>query len=214
MRSTWAPSLVSCWRDLVKRNMSGLQRKSGPWLTASKAMGTSDLEPGGARVCRQLEWVLKLVLPQGLLVGVESKVKVKVNLLSPVRLFATPWTIAHQAPLSMGFSRQEYWNGLPFLSPGDLPNPGIEPRSPALQTGSFPSEPSRNPERFLRLSSIHFILFPLLCCSEVISTVLSSSSLIESSTCYSSLVPSRVFLISVIVVFIYVCLVFISLGFR
>ena len=49
-----------------------------------------------------------------------------------VRLFATPWTVAHQAPLSMGFSRQEYWSGLPFPSPGDLPHPGIEPESPAL----------------------------------------------------------------------------------
>ena len=49
-----------------------------------------------------------------------------------VRLFVTPWTAAHQAPLSMGFSRQEYWSGLPFPSPGDLPDPGIEPRSPAL----------------------------------------------------------------------------------
>ena len=47
--------------------------------------------------------------------------------------FVTPWTVAHQASLSMGFSRQEYWSGLPFPSPGDLPNPGIEPRSPALQ---------------------------------------------------------------------------------
>ena len=47
-------------------------------------------------------------------------------------LFATPWTVAYQVPLSMGFSRQEYRNGLPFPSPGDLPNPGIEPRSPAL----------------------------------------------------------------------------------
>ena len=46
---------------------------------------------------------------------------------------ATPWTVACQAPLSMGFSRQEYWSGLPFLSPGDLPDPGIEPGSPALQ---------------------------------------------------------------------------------
>ena len=45
---------------------------------------------------------------------------------------ATPWTVAHQAPLSMGFSRQQYWNGLPFPSPGDLPDPGIELRSPAL----------------------------------------------------------------------------------
>ena len=48
-----------------------------------------------------------------------------------------PWTIAHQAPPSMGFSRQEYWSGLPFLSPGDLPDPGIEPRSPALQADTF-----------------------------------------------------------------------------
>ena len=52
----------------------------------------------------------------------------------------TPWTIAHQAPLSMGFSRQEYWSGLPFPSPGDLPNPGIKPRSPALQADSLPTE--------------------------------------------------------------------------
>ena len=57
----------------------------------------------------------------------------KVKSLSRVRLFATPWTVAHQAPLSMGFSRQEYWSGLPFPSLGDLSNPGIEPRSPALQ---------------------------------------------------------------------------------
>ena len=56
----------------------------------------------------------------------------KVKSLSCVRLFATPWTIAHQAPPSMRFSRQEYWSGLPFPSPGDLPNAGIEPWSPAL----------------------------------------------------------------------------------
>ena len=56
----------------------------------------------------------------------------KVKLLSHVQLFATPWTVAHQTPPSMGFSRQEYWSGLPFPSPGDLPNPGIEPRSPSL----------------------------------------------------------------------------------
>ena len=56
----------------------------------------------------------------------------KVKSLSRVRLFATPWTAAHQAPPSMGFSRQEYWSGLPFLSPGDLPNPRIKPMSPAL----------------------------------------------------------------------------------
>ena len=56
------------------------------------------------------------------------------------RLFATPWTAAHQAPLSMKFSRQGYWRGLPFPSPGDLPNPGIEPRSPVLQADSLPTE--------------------------------------------------------------------------
>ena len=53
-------------------------------------------------------------------------------LLSLVRLFATPWTAVYQAPLSMGFSKQEYWSGLPFPFPGDLPNPGIEPTFPAL----------------------------------------------------------------------------------
>ena len=52
----------------------------------------------------------------------------------------TPWTVARQAPLSMEFSRQEYWSGLPFPSPGDLPDPGIEPRSPALQVDSLPTE--------------------------------------------------------------------------
>ena len=61
--------------------------------------------------------------------------------LSRVRLFATPWTVAYQAPLSMEFSRQEYWSGLPFPSPGDLPDPGIESRSPALQADALPSEP-------------------------------------------------------------------------
>ena len=57
----------------------------------------------------------------------------------------TPWTVAHQAPPSMEFSRQEYWSGLPFPSPGDLPNPGIEPRSPALWADTLPSEPPGNP---------------------------------------------------------------------
>ena len=57
-----------------------------------------------------------------------------------VRLFATPWTVAYQAPLSMGFSRQEYWLGLPFPSPEDLPDPGIKPRSPALEADTLTSE--------------------------------------------------------------------------
>ena len=61
--------------------------------------------------------------------------------LSHVQLFAIPWTVVYQASLSMGFSRQEYWSGLPFPSPGDLPDPRIEPRSPALQADALPSEP-------------------------------------------------------------------------
>ena len=65
-------------------------------------------------------------------------------LLSRAGLFATPWTVACQASLSMGFSRQEYWSGLPFPSPGDLPNPGVEPGSPALQADSLLSDPLRS----------------------------------------------------------------------
>ena len=61
------------------------------------------------------------------------------GLVSPCLTLATPWTVAHQAPLSVGFSRQEHWSGLPFPSPGDLPDPGIEPRSPALQPDSLPT---------------------------------------------------------------------------
>ena len=75
----------------------------------------------------------------------KSDMKVKVKSLSRVRLFATPWTVGHQAPLPMGFSRQEYWSGVPFPSPGDLPDPGIEPRSPALQADSLPTELSVKP---------------------------------------------------------------------
>ena len=58
-----------------------------------------------------------------------------------VPLFVIPWTVAYQAPQTMEFSRQEYWSGLPFPSPGDFPNPGIEPRSSALQADALPSEP-------------------------------------------------------------------------
>ena len=61
----------------------------------------------------------------------------------------TPWTVAHQAPLYMGFSRQEYWSGLPFPSPRDLSNPGIKPRSPELQADSLPTELQGNHCRFV-----------------------------------------------------------------
>ena len=77
--------------------------------------------------------------------ALDSQVKVKVKLLSHVRLFATPWTVAYQPPPSMGFLRQEYWNGLPFPSPGDLPDPGTEPRSLAFQADALTSEPPGKP---------------------------------------------------------------------
>ena len=66
--------------------------------------------------------------------------KVKGKSLSHVRLFATPWTVAYQAPRSVGFSRHEYWSGLPFPSPADLPYPVIKPRSPALQADALLTE--------------------------------------------------------------------------
>ena len=66
--------------------------------------------------------------------------KKEMKSFSHVRLFATPWTVACQAPPSMGFFRQEYWSGLPFPSPEDLPDPGIKPGSPSLQANAIPAE--------------------------------------------------------------------------
>ena len=85
--------------------------------------------------------------------------RVKVKSLSRVRLFATPWTVAYQAPPSMGLSRQECWSGLPFPSPGDLPDPGIKPGSPTLQADALPSEPPGKPQYlFLRVGILKYNL--------------------------------------------------------
>ena len=73
---------------------------------------------------------------------------------SRLQLFVTPWAVAHHAPQSMEFSRQEYWSGLPFPSPGDLPNSGIKPGSPALQADALLPEPPGKPPHF---SSYHLI---------------------------------------------------------
>ena len=89
--------------------------------------------------------------------------------LSRVRLFAIPWTVAYQAPPSMGFSRQECWSGLLFTSPGDLANPGIEPGSPALQADALLSEPPGKPKG------------GVICISEVIDI---SPGNLESSLCF------------------------------
>ena len=86
------------------------------------------------------------------------KWKVKVKLLSRVRLFVTPWTVAYQTPPSMGFSRQEYWSGVPLPSPGHLPDPGIEPRSPALQADALTSEPCLHSDSQFVLKSLLNVL--------------------------------------------------------
>ena len=78
----------------------------------------------------------------------KQKLKELINIKSESEVmsdFARPWTVVYQAPPCMGFSRQEYWSGLPFPSPGGHPNTEIEPGSPALQTGALPSEPPGKP---------------------------------------------------------------------
>ena len=86
----------------------------------------------------------------------------EVKSLSRVRLFATPWTVAYQASPSMGFSRQEYWNGLPFPSPGDLLDPGIEPRSLSLEAGALTSKPPDH-RKSKRVPEKHLFLLDWLC---------------------------------------------------
>ena len=85
----------------------------------------------------------------------------RVKSLSRVWLFATWWTVAYKASPSMGFSRQEYWSGLPFPSPGDLPDPGIEPGSPALQADALTSEPPGKPLAAAAAKSLQS--YPTLC---------------------------------------------------
>ena len=80
-----------------------------------------------------------------------------IHSLSHVQLFATPWTVAHQAPPSMGFSRQEYWSGFPLPSPGDLPNSGIEPGSPTFQADALTSE---RPGKNVSLGRNNFVPLP------------------------------------------------------
>ena len=110
-----------------------------------------------AKICADIECSLLLCLPPSLLLHVLSH-------FSHVPLFATLWTVAHQAPLSMGFSRQEYWSGLPFPPPGDLPDPKIKPTSlasPALAGGFFATVPPGKPGRRSDCTSKFFHLFYL-----------------------------------------------------
>ena len=121
-------------KELNKYKLLLLSRFGRVWLC-----DPIDGSPPGSPVpgipqARTLEWV-------ALSFSNAWKWKVKVKSLSCVQLLVTPWTAAYQAPPSMGFSRQECWSGWPLPSPGDLPDPGIKPRSPALQADILPSEP-------------------------------------------------------------------------
>ena len=90
------------------------------------------------------------------------KVKVKMKLLSRDQLFVTPQTVVYQAPPSMGFSRQELWNRLPFPSPGDLPNPGMEPRFFTLQADASPSQPPGRSFNTCPITPTLLILMPCM----------------------------------------------------
>ena len=79
---------------------------------------------------------------------------------SGVQLCVIQWTVARQAPLCVGFSTQEYWSGLPFSTPGYLPNPGTEPTSPALADGFFTTEPPGSPQMTMRIISVMFDSLP------------------------------------------------------
>ena len=92
--------------------------------------------------CKKAKWLSG----EALQIAVKRR---EVKSLSHVQFFATPWTVAHQAPPSMEFSREEYCSGLPFPSPGDLPDPRIEPGSPAVQADALTSEPPGKPQNVL-----------------------------------------------------------------
>ena len=123
------------------------------WLTFLKP---KHLDPQMWTVKGLMELGRRCLVPSGRNHSVQSQVRPptakpnmtwsEVRSLSRVRLFATPWTVAYQAPRSLEFSRQEYWSGLPFPSSGDLPNSGTEPGSPALQADALPSEPPGKPK--------------------------------------------------------------------
>ena len=138
------PKKAECWRDIKLWRWRRLSRSPLDSMEIKPVnpkgnqlwifTGRTDAEAEAPIVLQRANWLEKT-----LMLG-------KWKSPSCVKLFVTLWTVAHQAPLSMEFSRQEYWSWLPFHSPGDLPNPGIEPRSPTLQADSLPSEPPGKPD--------------------------------------------------------------------
>ena len=122
-----SPLLWSCWQSL------------SPWFVEASLWPLPSFSCGilhGVCMCSEVPFLKKDTSHKGF--------KVKVLVAQSCLTLATAWNVACQAPLCMEFSRQEYWSGLSFPHPGDLPNPGIEPGSPPLQATSLPSEPPQN----------------------------------------------------------------------
>ena len=117
--------LVRAWKKSVIRKKKTTRRIH---LTLTKMSLIKKIIENVDREVEKLEFKKYLFLA-ALSLSCSTQRKRKVKSLSHVRLFATPWSVAYQAPLSMGFSRQDYWSGVPFPPPGDLPHPAIEPRS-------------------------------------------------------------------------------------
>ena len=129
------PGHLNAWADIKTTALPEPQMKTFPYqsTTTCSCVGVLSLRTYFPLYWKEfcLSKISKICQWSGLLLYVCES-------LSRVRLLVTPWTVARQAPLSMGFSRQEYWSGLPFLSSRDLPDPGIESRSLALQSDSLP----------------------------------------------------------------------------
>ena len=136
-------SSILSWRIPWTEEPGGLQfmgsQRVDGWLLLG-ALTSLLVFSGGFPECPQPEHQPNLVIPSFLFWGSSKHAQQQCWSLSCIQLFVTPCTIAHQAPLSMGFSRKEQWGGLPFPSPEDLPYPGIKPGSPALQTNYLLSE--------------------------------------------------------------------------
>ena len=140
----------SCWR-YVPACRFVLCLRQGPTPSRSACLETEEVGSTAGRpqvrgdTEREEGFPGEKVLLPNTRFSSSMKVTVKVKLLSHVRLSATPWTVAYQASRSMGFSRQEYWSGLQFPSPGDLSDAGIEPKSPTLEADALTSEPPGKP---------------------------------------------------------------------
>ena len=146
---------------LLIQSLSRVQLFSIPWTVAQQAsmsftisqslfrlMFIESVMPSNHLIlCRPL--LLPLIFPSIRVLVLGILLLLLLSHFSHVQFFVTPCPVACQAPPSMGFSRQEYWIGLPFPTPGDLPDPRIEPGSPALQADSSPSEPPGKPTYFL-----------------------------------------------------------------